>query len=441
MKTDNPSVLVVDDEVNILKTIGICLDSIGFSCQLFSNPVEALNAARNQSFDLAFVDLKMAPMDGLEVLTEMKKISPSTTVVIITAHGTIDSAIDAVKKGAYHYLQKPFDFTELQFFTQKVWEYHKLSAELRVLRKLIVPSAEDQFITLNKKMTEALDLASRVALSDVPVFIEGESGTGKELIAQYIHHASPRAQKKFIKVNCAALPSELLESELFGHVKGAYTGAWQDRQGRFEVADGGTLFLDEITEISPSIQVKLLRVLQSKEYERVGENVTRKVDVRILAATNRNLDEAVKEKSFREDLFYRLNTIRLKLLPLRERPEDIPILLQYFLHKFQPEKEMIISPDAMKVLLKCRWNGNVRELENVVQRAVLLAPEDIIHLEHLPEELCQAVMNQESPLSLVEIERMHIHRVLQQAKDFEEAATILGIDPATLWRKRKKYGL
>jgi two-component system, NtrC family, response regulator AlgB len=443
METQKPKILIVDDEINILKTMGICLDAIGFETQLYSKPQEALAVLSKEEFNLAFIDLKMAPIDGMEMLEELKRQSPNTAVIIITAHGSIDSAVDAIKKGAYHYLQKPFDYKELQIFAQKALEFHQLTQEVRELRRqLSEHRVTGNFITRSKQMLAIIDLASRVAESTISVLIEGESGTGKELIAQLIHERSPRSSKALVKVNCAALPEELLESELFGHVKGAFTGALKDRQGRFELADGGTIFLDEIAEISPSIQVKLLRVIQYKEYERVGESITRKVDVRIIAASNRNLDEALKEKTFRDDLFYRLNAVRLKLLPLRERPEDIPVLIQHFIEKFSKENMPVnISPDAMKCLRCYRWSGNVRELENVMEQAVLLARNNIIELENLPEEIRSALDKPSQALSLEEVEKLHIKRILQVAKDYEEAAALLGIDPATLWRKRRKYGL
>ena len=440
MKNRSAKVLVVDDEAHILKTIGICLDSIGFQTWLYSRPQEALQEAQQQKFDLAFVDLKMSPLDGMEVLAGLKRSSPETTVIIITAHGSIDSAVEAIKKGAYHYLQKPFEFKELQIFAQKAWEYHLLQEEVQELRKQVVglPSS-NEFITRNPDMLAMLDLAGRIAESNISVLIEGESGTGKELVAQFIHQKSPRAEKPFVRINCAALPEELLESELFGHVKGAFTGALRDRQGRFEVADGGTIFLDEIAEVPPAIQAKLLQVIQSKEFERVGESLSRKVDVRIIAATNRNLDEALKEGTFREDLFYRLNAVRLKPSPLRERPEDIPILLHYFIAKFCKDRSLDISQEAMDALRCYRWNGNVRELENVIERAVILARHGTVELHHLPEEVRTSMEKPTYSFSLEEEEKLHIKKVLQIAKDYDEAAQILGIDPATLWRKRKKY--
>ncbi|HPI73468.1 MAG TPA: sigma-54 dependent transcriptional regulator [bacterium] len=435
-------VLVIDDEAHILKTIGICLDSIGFQTYLFSKPQEALQEAQRQPFDLAFVDLKMAPLDGMEVLANLRSFSPETTVILITAHGSIDSAVEAIKKGAYHYLQKPFEFKELQIFAQKAWEYHQLRQEVQELRKQVDEWRDaGDFITRNRDMLAMLDLAGRIAESNISVLIEGESGTGKELVAQFIHRKSQRADKPFIRINCAALPEELLESELFGHVKGAFTGAVRDRRGRFELADGGTIFLDEIAEVSSSIQAKLLRVIQSKEFELVGESVSRKVDVRIIAATNRNLDEALKEGTFREDLFYRLNAVRLKPTPLRERPEDIPLLVQHFITKLCPGQMLEVAPEAMAALRCYRWNGNVRELENVIERAVILARQGVIELPHLPEEVRSSTDKPTYAFSLEEMEKMHIKKVLQHSKDYDEAARVLGIDPATLWRKRKKYQL
>jgi NtrC-family two-component system response regulator AlgB len=437
-----PKVLVVDDEPNILKTIGVCFNAIGYQTQLFSKPQEALAILHKESFDLAFVDLKMAPIDGMEILAEIKKFSPDTTVIIITAHGSIDSAIEAVKRGAYHYLQKPFDFNELQLFAQKAWEYHRLTREVKELRnQLSQERGTGDLVTRNREMLAQIDLAARVADSTMSVLIEGESGTGKELFAHFIHDKSSRAQMAFVKVNCAAIPEQLLESELFGHVRGAFTGAVKDRQGRFELANGGTIFLDEIADLSPGIQGKLLRVLQSKEFERLGESVSQKVDVRVLAATNRNLEEAMKEGAFREDLFYRLNAVRLKLVPLRERPEDLPMLIQHFLQKYAKAPSVDLSPDAMKALRAYRWSGNVRELEHVIERSVLLAQNGMIGISHLPEEVRMASEQPGDTRSLEEMEKLHIKRVLQQAKDYDDAARILGIDPATLWRKRKKFGL
>ena len=436
------NILVVDDEKHVLSTVGICLDSLGFRTTLCSKPQEVLGLLKEVDFDLAFVDLKMTPMDGMEVLAELKLHSPGTSVIMMTAHGSIVNAVEAIKKGADDYLQKPFNFDELKIFVLKAWEHYQLKREVRELRSQVAATkGSDEFITRNREMLSQLDLASRVSDSAMSVLIEGESGTGKELVAQQIHRNSARGDKPFVKVNCAAIPEQLLESELFGHIRGAFTGAVKDRQGRFEIAAGGTMFLDEVAEIPTSTQAKLLRVLQSKEFERVGESTPRKVDVRVIAATNRDLDEALSEGTFRQDLFYRLNAIRIRLLPLRERPEDIPILIQHFIKKFDEGKELALSHDADKALRAYRWSGNVRELENVIQRAVLLAGNGGIDLLHLPEEVRSAGENPVQSMSLEELEKLHIKRVLQHAKDYDEAATILGIDRATLWKKRKRFNL
>jgi DNA-binding NtrC family response regulator len=440
MQQPKQKALIIDDEKNILNTIGICLESIGIEATLCSKPQEVLQLLQQNRFDVAFVDLKMSPMDGIEVLSEIKQYSPDTTVIIMTAHGSIDSAVVAIKKGAYDYLQKPFDFEELKLFTRKVFEHHQLVHEMAELREeLSSLQGSGDIVTRNRGMIELLDLAARVAESSISILIEGESGTGKELVAHYVHQKSDRVEKPFVKVNCAAIPEQLLESELFGHVRGAFTGALKDRQGRFEMADGGTIFLDEIGELSSSIQSKLLRVLQTKDFERVGENITRKVDVRIISATNRNLDEALKEGSFREDLFYRLNGVRIKLPPLRERPEDVPFLVHHFLKKFSEERNIEIAPDADHALKVYRWSGNVRELENVIERAVLLSANGVIEMNHLPEEIRTA--SEPNAFSLEETEKVQIKKVLQIAKDYDEAAHILGVDRKTLLNKRKKFGL
>lgn len=434
------TVLLVDDEQNILRTVSIALDAAGFEVIAFADPLKALDAMRQNSYDLAFFDLKMQPMDGMQLLRESRQLNPDTTVTIMTAHGSIDSAVEAIKLGAFDYLQKPFEFAELQVFVEKVFEHHRLKMEIRELKAELARYGDaGTIVSRSDSVKKVIDLAMQVAPSSITVVIEGESGTGKELLSHLIHRNSLRKDKPFITVNCTALAETLLESELFGHVKGAFTGAVKDRQGRFEAADGGTVFLDEIGELAPTLQAKLLRFLQSKEFERVGETAPRKVDVRVIAATNRNLEEEVKAGRFREDLYYRLNAVKLKLPPLRERPEDVPLLAQHFLTKFGSAAET--DPEVLKALSAYPWKGNVRELENVMERAVILSRGETVRLHHLPEEFASFVTSTNRLLSLAELEHQQIIRVLRIAKDLDEAASILGIDPATLWRKRKKLGL
>jgi DNA-binding NtrC family response regulator len=435
------SVLLVDDEQNILKTVTIGLEAVGFEVSAFSDPVKALDALRASpaGFDIGFYDLKMSPIDGMELLKETRKLAPATTVIMMTAHGSIDSAVEAMKLGAFDYIQKPFEFSELKLFAQKVLDHHAMKRELAEVKRQLQQRTFGDVVTRSEKMRAVTGLALQVASGNIAVLLQGESGTGKELLAHLIHENSPRRGKPFVVVNCAALAEQLLESEVFGHVKGAFTGATKDRQGRFEAADGGTVFLDEIGDIAPSTQVKLLRFLQSKEFERVGETETRKVDARVIAATNKNLDEAVKQGAFREDLFYRLNAVTLTIPPLRERMEDIPLLVTHFLRKFGSESEL--TKEAFAALKKYSWKGNVRELENVIERAVLLSRGEDIQLHHLPDQFQSLEASSESALSLEEVERQHIMKVMRIAKDLEEAAAILNIDPATLWRKRKKFQL
>jgi DNA-binding NtrC family response regulator len=369
---DKGKVLVIDDEINILKVIELSLTSQNFMPEIFSNPLEALKRAQEIYFDIAFIDLKMEPIDGLQTLAQLKSISPDTTSVLMTAHGSIETAVEAIKGGAYDYITKPFTHKEFIHLTERVFEHHVLLKEVQGLRAQVEENYSDgEIITQNFQMREILKLSKDIADSDLPVLIEGESGTGKEILARFIHANSKRKFNPFVPVNCAAIPESLFESEIFGHIKGSYTGALKDRIGRFEMGDQGTVFLDEVGELANPVQVKLLRFLQNMEFERVGENITRKINVRIISATNRNIDEDIKSGDLREDFYYRLSGIRIKLPPLRERKEDIPYLAEYFLKKYSPENEIHLSPESLKLLNEYSWPGNIRELENMINRAII----------------------------------------------------------------------
>lgn len=438
-------ILLVDDEPHVLKTLTMSLEALGYDVTPCASPLDALDRSRQPEnrFDLGFIDLRMYPIDGIDLMKRLHLLQPDITIVIITAHGTIDTAVDAVKKGAYDYLQKPFDLAKLREFVERVSQYHLQKPKtVEPGSGAVGAGTEADIVTRDPRMFELIALAERIAMTPLTVLIEGESGTGKELFASLIHRRSQRAGGPYVKVNCAALPESLLESELFGHVKGAFTGAHQDREGRFELANDGTIFLDEIGEMDLGIQAKLLRVLQSGEFERLGESTTRTTDVRVVAATNRSLEEEIAHQRFREDLFYRLNAVRIAIPPLRDRPSDIPALISLFLDQIvrQGGPRRVISNRALNALLQNRWRGNVRELENVIKRAAYLAQSEEIELDDLPQEYR---LNDVGgiPLSLEDVEREHIRRVLAESESYEEAARKLAIDPATLWRKRKKYDL
>lgn len=436
-------ILIVDDEVHLLQSLGDVLRSKGFMVGTARNGLEALDKLKERFFDLIIADLKMPRMGGMELLKVVRERYPQTAVVILTGYGTVKSAVDAIKRGAYDYLVKPFVPDEILLIIQKVVEEEILREEHRYMRQELERRGE--IITENPEMRKLKDLTNQVARSNATVLITGETGTGKELIARAIHYQSLRKAKLFVKLNCAALAEGVLESELFGHERGAFTDAYHQKRGRFEVADGGTLFLDEIGDISPATQVKLLRVLQEGEFERVGGEETIRVDVRIIAATNQNLSEAIKEKRFREDLFYRLNVVCFDVPPLRERKEDIPLLARHFLKKYRTSRRQIedISREALDYLVSYNWPGNVRELENAIERAVVLAKNSFVQAEDLALSTHSLARGEGMSLpskSLWEVESYLIKSVLEEAGwNLKKAARILQISRTTLYSKINKH--
>ena len=375
------SILIVDDEPNIRRVLGAVFAKAGYEVFTAENGRKALDAiSAEPSIDVMLCDLIMPDLNGVEVLRSAKEMNPQLSVVMITAHGTIRTAVDAMKLGAFDYITKPFDMDEIKLIVKNALERSRLLAEnIQLKQELQSRYRFDGIVGDSRKMQEVFKIVERVASSNATVLVRGESGTGKELIARAVHYNSPRRDKPFIAVSCAALPETLLESELFGYEKGAFTGAVGQKAGRFELAHRGTLFLDEIPDISPAMQVKMLRVLQEREFERVGGTKPVRVDVRLLAATNRDLEQAVANGEFRPDLYYRLQVIQIFLPPLRERREDIPALVEHFIEKFNKENGKnikFVSPEAMDLLMKYNWPGNIRELENAIERGVVLADAD-----------------------------------------------------------------
>jgi NtrC-family two-component system response regulator AlgB len=439
-------VLVIDDEKNIRVTLATYLEGVGCRVMAVATAGAALSALESQTFDLAFLDLRLKELSGLELLPKLLAISPHLPIVMITAYATIETAVEAIKLGARDYLPKPFTPVQIKHLVEGLAERLNLSRRVEELKSDLKEAVPDVVLeTQSPKMRATLEMSDRVAPSEISVLLLGENGTGKGVIARWLHAQSHRAGGPFVVVSCPTLSEELLASELFGHAKGSFTGATRDREGRLETAQGGTVFLDEVSEVSPALQAKLLRFLQDKEFERVGENRTRRADVRVLAATNRNLEEEVKAGRFREDLYFRLNAVQISLPPLRERQEDIPMLARRFLDFFarqagRPTPEL--SPSALNALLSHSWPGNIRELRNVLERAVILWPSQVIAPEAFPVQIAaqvSAVPVLGGDYSLEQVEREHILRVMARAATLDEAAQILGIDASTLWRKRKKY--
>ncbi|PIV21860.1 MAG: hypothetical protein COS40_06710 [Deltaproteobacteria bacterium CG03_land_8_20_14_0_80_45_14] len=451
---DETRIMVIDDEPLMRITVQDALAADGYKVTTAETAEKGLTLLRENPADILITDLKLPDMDGIQVLEEVKTMNPDTQVIMITAYGSIDSAVTAMKAGASDYLTKPFAMDELLLIIKRLLRMRQLEEENISLRKRVEERyGLEGLVGKSPQMLKIYDLIETVSQTDTTVLINGESGTGKELVANAIHFRSLRKNGPFIKVNCAALPETLLESELFGHEKGAFTGALKQRKGRFEMADGGTLFLDEIGDISFGVQVKLLRVLQERQFERVGGNETLSVDVRLICATQRDLKEEIQKGTFREDLYYRLNVVPVILPPLRERREDILLLADHFVDRFSKKmgKEIVgLSKDAKTLLLRYPYPGNIRELENMVERAAALIKGKVIQAEDLPEEICGGEtpvrnicekIRASKPLSSATrfFEKEYIQSVLEKTKGKKgQAAEILGISRKTLWEKIKE---
>jgi NtrC-family two-component system response regulator AlgB len=441
-------VLVVDDDRNILSALRVHLEDSGMEPVLAETGKNGLQRFKELKPDIVLLDLKLPDVDGLEVLKEIVATEIKTYVVVITAYATIDTAVKAVKIGAFDYLPKPFTPSQITHLLEMIRKVSSLESEVETLKeKLKGVEREGGFLTRNKTMRGILKTARQAADSNASLLISGESGTGKGILARLIHDWSSRKDGPFVKVDCTVLQDNLLESDLFGHVKGAFTGAIRDKVGKLETADVGTVFLDEVADMSPGIQAKLLHFLEHHEFSKLGETETLQVDVRVIAATNRDLEGLVQDKVFRQDLYYRLHVLEIFMPPLRERVEDIPLLAQHYLKRFARDNNKDfkgISEQTMQLLQTYPWPGNIRELINVIERATILSTDELLKPEALPSHIVNYSPG-EKPSDLLqpltEIEKAHIKEVLLHTQSIEEAAQVLGIDPATLWRKRKKYHL
>lgn len=446
-KSPSLNILIVDDEANIRKTLSYCLSAEGHAVIAVSNPADAIDEARRRSFDIAYVDLRLGREDGMELIPLLLTDSPWIKIVIITAHASIESVVAAMRRGAADYIAKPFSPDQVRLMTRRMGRMRELETQIAVLKENMQRlGPEEQLQSRNPGMQRVIEVGKKAASSEAIILLCGESGTGKSVFARAIHALSPRSGKPMAVVPCPAVPNDLLESELFGHVKGAFTGAVRDNPGRIAACAGGTLFLDEIGDMAFPIQAKLLRFIQDKEYERLGDPTLRKADVRIIAATNADLAGRVADGRFREDLFYRLNVISLTLPPLRERPEDIlPLAINFLAHFCRMNKKAMsgFTEEAIQTLIHHFWPGNVRELRNAVERAVILGGGEQIGVNDLPEDKAEPVappaIGDRAPLAV--IEELHIRRIMASSASLQEAADILGIDQATLWRRRKTYNI
>ncbi len=439
------NLLVVDDDRNIRRMIAATFDAGGHRVIEADSAEQALKLFPESTADLVLSDVRMAGMNGFGLLSELKRLSPALPVIMMTAYASIPDAVEAMRHGAYDYIPKPFTAEHIRRVVARALELQSLRAENRSLRTRIERLAQPlPLLTLGPQSRKLAEVAAQVADSDATVLLTGESGTGKSMLAAYIHRLSPRKDGPFVEVACTTLSEHLLESELFGHVRGSFTGAIKDKPGRLEAAEAGTVFLDEIGDLPLALQVKLLRFLQEKTFERVGGADTIKINARIVAATNQNLEQSVREKRFREDLYYRLNVIEIRVPPLRDRPGEIIPLAEYFIERsaaMHHRPALKLSEEARGALSGYSWPGNIRELKNLIERAVVLSRGDIVTLSDLPDKVLAASRREDQGLTLEDLERRHIQWVLEQAMTLEEAADMLGINVATLWRKRRKYGM
>jgi DNA-binding NtrC family response regulator len=449
---DSPArVLVVDDEAPALKNLSHLLRKEGYEVDARQSGPAGLKALQQHEFEVLLTDLRMKGVDGMALLRRARELQPDCEVIVITGHATLDSAVEAMKDGAYHYIAKPYRLDEVRQVVRGALDVARLKRENRTLRRRIEDyEGPSNIITQDPRMRRLLDTARQIGPTDCNVLITGESGTGKELLARYVHASSARAGGRFVGVNCGALQEDLLANELFGHERGAFTGADRMKPGLIEMAEGGTLFLDEIAEMTPAMQVKLLRVIQEREVLRVGGTEPIPVDVRLIAATNRDLQENIDSGRFRADLYFRLNVVNLALPPLRDRRDDVPLLAFYFLRKFalaMGKSVTDIAPDAMRLLNRYDYPGNVRELANLIERGVALARANMLEAAHLPESLRVLNVRVSTPVTgelstLEQQEAAYIAQVLEYTGGNRgQAADILGIDRVSLWRRMKRHGL
>jgi NtrC-family two-component system response regulator AlgB len=442
------NILLIDDELSLRRTMRTALETMGHQVSEAKDGTQALELLGHHLFDLAFLDLRLAREQGLDLLPELLHLAPGLDVVIMTAYATIETAVEAMRRGALDYLPKPFTPDQLRVVLGRVVQLRRLQSHVEELEeqvRSVIP--ETDLRTEEPIMQQALGVAFKAAISEATILLRGESGTGKGVLARTIHAQSPRAAAPFVTVQCPSLSAELLESELFGHVRGAFTGAVRDTLGKVAAAEGGTLFLDEVADLPPPLQPKLLRLLQEKRFERVGETRTRASNVRIVAATNRNLEAETAAGRFREDLLYRLNVIEVTLPPLRLRQRDILPLAEHLLRFFARQTGKSISTftdEARQAMMRYPWPGNLRELRNVIERAIILAADAVIGLADLPGQVGSPIrpgVEAGATVTLEELEAEHIRRILATTATMEEAARVLGIDASTLYRKRKRYGL